>query len=103
MGAMAEGRAYPANPSPDSDSGAQTRRLSSQNASASSHRTPPLLYDARAPHPDPLGWRLADTLAEWGACCDSLQQALVYLLLGGALLALLAKALLHWSWRCRRQ
>ena len=74
-----------------------SRRLASLNASMSSPQTPPLLNDASAPQPDFLGWRLADTLAEWVSCCDSLQQALLYLVLGGALMALLAKMLLSAS------
>ena len=84
-----------------SDASASPRRLAALNASTSWPQTPPLLNDASAPQPDLLGWRLADTLAEWVSCCDSLQQALLYLLLGGALMALLAKLLLS-SW-CRRQ
>ena len=78
------------------------RRLYAVNGSTSSLETPPLLNDASAPQPDSLGWRLADTLAEWVSCCDSLQQALLYLVLGGALMALLAKMLLSASSRRQR-
>ena len=78
------------------------RRLYAVNASSSSLDTPPLLNDASAPQPDFLGWRLADNLAEWLSCCDSLQQALLYLLLGGALMALLAKMLFAASSRRQR-
>lgn len=78
------------------------RRLYAVNASTPPLDTPPLLNDASAPQPDVLGWRLADTLAEWVSCCDSLQQALLYLVLGGALMALLAKLLLSASNRRQR-
>ena len=78
------------------------RRLYAVNGSTSSLETPPLLNDASAPQPDSLGWRLADTLAERVSCCDSLQQALLYLVLGGALMALLAKMLLSASNRRQR-
>ena len=61
------------------------RRLYAANATTSSRETLPLLHDASAPQPDLPGWRLADTLAEWVSCCDSVQQALLYLAVGGAL------------------
>ena len=78
------------------------RRLYAANATTSSRETLPLLHDASAPQPDLPGWRLADTLAEWVSCCDSVQQALLYLAVGGALIALLARLLLSTSSRRQR-
>ena len=78
------------------------RRLYAANATTSSRETLPLLHDASAPQPGLPGWRLADTLAEWVSCCDSVQQALLYLAVGGALIALLARLLLSTSSRRQR-